>query len=172
MHSGLGIGGCGRLRALAAALLAAAALAAIAASGASAGAVRAAKLTPAEQVFVKQYKLLIPKLDRASAALVDAVNDASKLSDAQVTAVFTSVAKQWTSATRPLFALKAPPQVAAIFKSIRTEVPAVEADLLAAAHAGATHDGAAARSAGKKLALDFNRLGAAIAALKKALPVP
>jgi len=161
-----------RARALALASVAAAAVLGLAAAGASAGTLRAAKLTPAEMTFVKQYKLLIPKLDSASAALVIAVNNSSKYNDAKVTAVFTAVAKQWASATKPLFALKAPPQVASTFRAITTEVSAIESDLLAAANAGTTHNDVAAKRAGKKLALDFNKLGAAVGQLKQKLSLP
>ena len=132
----------------------------------------APKLTPAEVAFVKQYERLIPSLDRASAALVTAVNDASKFSNAQVVSVFTAVARQWASATRPLLALAVPAQVASILAVIAREAPAVEGDLLAAANSGRSQNGSAAKAAGLKLALDYNRLVAADAKLKLKLSLP
>jgi len=154
------------------AALAAALALTVAAVPAAAMSVRATKLTTAEQVFVKQYKRLIPALDKASAAVVTAVNDSSKFSNAQVVSVFTAVAKQWASATKPLLALAVPPQVSSIFKTIARDVPAVEADLLAAANSGRTQNGSAAKVAGRELALNFNALDAAVAKLKLKLKLP
>jgi hypothetical protein len=147
-------------------------LALVAAPAATATGMPAPKLTAAEKVFVKQYERLIPALDKASAALVTAVNDASKFSNAQVASVFTAVAKQWASATKPLLALAVPSQVASIVAVIAREVPAVEAELLAAAHSGRSQNGSAAKAAGLTLALDYNRLLAAVAKLKRKLSLP
>jgi hypothetical protein len=160
-----------RGRSLAAASLAVVAALALAA-GASAGTVGRVTLTPAEQVFVKQYKVLIPNLDKASSAVISAVKNAGNDTDAQVVTVFTAVAKQWASATKPLFALSAPSPVASIFATITGEVPRVEADLLAIANTGRTHNGSAATKAGRKIAVDFNALGVAVNQLKKKLGLP
>jgi hypothetical protein len=147
-------------------------LALVAAPAATAAGRPPLKLTAAEKVFVKQYERLIPALDRASAALVKAVDDASKFSNAQVASVFTAVAKQWASATKPLLGLAVPAQVASIVAVIALEVPSVEADLLAAADSGRSENGSAARAAGLKLALDYNKLLAAVAKLKLKLSLP
>ena len=160
-----------RARSLAAASLAAVAALALA-TGASAGTVRAVNLTPAEQAFVKQYKVLIPALDKASTAVINAVKNAGSDSDAQVVTVFTAVAKHWASATKPLLALTAPSPVAAIFATITAEVPRVEADLLRIANTGRTHNVSAATKAGRKIAIDFNALGVAVGQLKKKLGLP
>ena len=160
-----------RGRTLAAASLAVVAALALA-SAASAGTERAVTLTPAEQAFVKQYKTLIPALDKASAALISAVKHAGNDTDAQIVTMFTAVAKQWASATKPLLRLQAPSPVASIFATITAEVPKVEADLLTIANAGRTHSGSAATKAGRRIAIDFNTLGAAVAKLKKKLALP
>jgi hypothetical protein len=150
-----------------------AAVAALAlASAALAGTARAVKLTPAEQAFVKQYKALIPTLDKASAAVISDVKHAGNDTDAQIVTVFTAAAKQWASATKPLLALKAPSQVASIFASMTGEVPLVEADLLRIANTGRTHSASAATKAGRKLAVDFNALGVAVNQMKKKLGLP
>jgi len=161
-----------RQRRLAALAVAAALTLTVAAAPAAAANARITKLTAAEQVFVKRYKRLIPALDKASAAVVAAVDDASKFSNAQVASVFTAVAKRWASATKPLLELAVPPQVTSIFKTIAREVPAVEADLLAVANSGRTQSGSAAKAAGRELALNFNALGAAVAKLKLKLSLP
>jgi hypothetical protein len=142
------------------------------ASAASAGTVHAVKLTPAEQAFVKQYKALIPSLDKASSAVISAVKHAGNDSDAQVVTIFTAVAKQWASATKPLFSLKAPSQVASIFAAITGQVPKVEADLLRIANSGRTHNVDAATKAGHKIATDFNALVVAVNKMKKKLHLP
>ena len=157
-------------RAAAASLASLAALAV--ASSASAGTLRRVTLTPAEHVFLKQYKALIPNLDRASSAVISAVKHAGNDTDAQVVTIFTAVAKQWASATKPLFALSAPAPVASIFATITREVPRVEADLLTIANTGRTHNGKAATKAGGKIAIDFNALGVAVNQMKKKLGLP
>ena len=156
---------------LAAASLAVAAALALAA-GASAATARAVKLTPAEQAFVTRYKALVPTLNKASGAVINAADNSSKDTDAQVVKVFTAVAKQWASATKPLLALKAPSPVASIFAAMTREVPLIEADLLTIANTGRTHNVSAAKQAGRKLALHFNALGAAVGQMKKKLGLP
>ena len=160
-----------RGRTLAAASLAVVAALALA-SAASAGTTRAVKLTPAEQAFVKQYKPLIPTLNKASAAVISAVKNAGNDTDAKIVTVFTAVAKQWASATKPLLALKAPSPVASIFATITGEVPKVEADLLTIANTGRTHSVSAATKAGRKIAVDFDALGVAVSQMKKKLGLP
>jgi len=142
------------------------------ASAAGAATTRAVKLTPAERAFVKQYKALIPALDKASAAVISDVKHAGNDTDAQIATVFTAVARQWASATKPLLALEAPSPVASIFASMKAEVPLVEADLLRIANTGRTHNAGAATKAGRKLAVDFNALGADVSQLKRKLGLP
>ncbi len=160
-----------RGRSLATASLTAVAALALA-TGASAATVRAVNLTPAEKTFVKQYKALIPTLDKASGAVISAVNNSSKDTDAQVVKIFTAVAKQWGTATKPLLALTAPSPVAAIFATMTREVPLVQADLLTIANSGRTHNFSAAKRAGHKLAVDFNTLGGAVTQMKQKLGLP
>jgi hypothetical protein len=157
-----------RLAAGSLAVLAALALAA----GASGATLAAVKLTAPEQAFVQQYKKLVPNLDKASDAVITAVHKSSTYTDSQVGTVFAAVAKQWASATAPLLKLKPPSQVATIFATMTRDTPLVEADLLAASHAGATSNAAAGRRAGSKLAADFNALGVAVGQLKKKLGLP
>ena len=162
-----------RLRARGLAVATAVALAAVAvAVPAGAAGLRATALTPAEQTFAKQYKKLIPNLNRATDAVIAAVDHSSKYTDAQVVSVFTSVARQWTKATKPLLVLSAPPQITSLWAAITHGVPAVEADLLAAANSGRTHNSTAGKKAGRQLALDFNALGAAVGKLKRKLSLP
>ena len=137
------------------------------ASPLAAGATSGGKLTAAERAFARSYDALVPSLNRASAAIVTAVRGAGKDTDAQVVTVFTALAKQWASVTRPLLALTAPGPEAAPFAAVTSRVAPVEADLLAAAQSGRTHNGSAATAAGKKLVLDFNALGVAVQVLKK-----
>ena len=160
-----------RRRRLAAASLAAVAALALA-TGASGATVRRVTLTPAEQVFLKQYKALIPALDKASAAVISAVKHASNDTDAQVVTIFTAVAKRWASATKPLLVLTAPAPVATIFAAIIREVPLVHADLLTIANTGRTHNASAATRAGRKIAVDFNALGVAVNQMKRKLGLP
>jgi hypothetical protein len=154
--------------------LVAALLVACAALAISSGATAAThpQLSSAERAFVKAYVQLVPNLNRASAAIVRSVSNAGKDTDAQIVAVFTGLARQWTAATRPLLALKAPAPDAGLFAAITRRVPAVEADLLATAQAGRVHSAPAGTSAGRQLALDFNSLGVAVGRLKKKLGLP
>jgi hypothetical protein len=62
------------------------------AASASARTVGRVTLTPAENAFVKHYKVLIPTLDKASAAVISAVKNAGNDTDAQVVKVFTALA--------------------------------------------------------------------------------
>lgn len=171
MTTGAGEGRAGRRRTAAIAVLAAAA-AVVPASGALAAPPRADRLTRAEQAFARRYRLLIPALDRASAALLSAVGDSSHYTNAQIVTVFTAVAREWESATRPLLKLAVPPQVSSTLMTVKREVPAVEGDLLAAANSGRTQSKAAATAAGRKLAIDYHVLGVAIGQLKRKLSLP
>jgi len=141
-------------------------------SGASASAREQAKLTSAERAFAKAYTALVPSLNRASNAIVRAVSDAGKDTDAQIVTVFTSLAKQWTKATGPLLALKAPAAEAGLFAAVTRYVPALETDLLDTVQAGRTHNVKAGTQAGRQIARDFNGLGAAVKALKRKLGLP
>jgi hypothetical protein len=160
-----------RGRSLAAAWLVGLVVLAIA-SGVATGATRHAHLSNAERAFSKSYVALVPNLNKASAAIVKSVSKAGKYTDAQVVTVFAGLAQQWTSATKPLLALKAPAPEAGVFAAVTRLVPAVEVDLLATAQAGRTHSAAAGTSAGRHLALDFNALVVAVGALKKKLGLP
>ena len=142
------------------------------ASGATAGATQNTKLSSAERAFVKAYVALVPNLNKASTAIITAVRNAGKDTDAQVVTIFTRLARRWTTATRPLLALKAPAPDAGLFAAVTTRVPKVEADLLATAQAGRTHSVSAGRTAGEHLATDFNALGVAVKALKTRLGLP
>jgi len=138
----------------------------------SAGAVEHATFSNAEQVFIKAYKPLVPNLNKTSSAIIKAVGRVGKDTDAQVVTIFTGLANQWTIATKPLVALKAPPPEYVIFAAIRHFVPLVAVDLRASAQAGRTHRIGAAKTAGRNLARDFNALGAAVGQLKKKLGLP
>jgi hypothetical protein len=138
-------------------------------SGASAGTREHAKLSSAERAFAKAYTALVPSLNRASNAIVRAVANAGKDTDAQIVTVFTGLAKQWTKATGPLLALNAPRAEAVLFAEVTRYVPAVETDLLDTVGAGRTHNLNAATQAGRHIARDFNGLGAAVKALKRKL---
>jgi hypothetical protein len=138
-------------------------------SGASASAHEHAKLSSAERAFAKAYTALVPSLNRASDAIVHAVRNAGKDTDAQIVTVFTGLAKQWTKATRPLLALTAPPAEAGLFAEVTRYVPALETDLLATAQAGRTHNANAGTQAGRHIARDFNALAAAVKVLKRKL---
>jgi Flp pilus assembly protein TadB len=153
-------------------LLAAAALAVAGISQASARTVERAKLTAAEHAFAKSYEVLVPTLNKASAAVVHAVGNASKDTNSQVATVFGAVARRWATATGPLLALKAPPQEATVFGSMTRLARAVEADLRSLSQAGSTDNVKEATSAGTHLARDFNALGAAIKQMKKKLGLP
>lgn len=165
-------GGRDDARRVAAASLAVAVALAAGSATANAGPARRTTLTPAEQAFKKAYVALVPSLNRASGAIVKAVENAGKDTDAQVVTVFTNLAHQWSTATRPLLALRAPAPDAALFAAVTQRVPAVDADLLATAQAGRARSGPAGKKAGHQLAVDFNALGAAVGALKKKLGLP
>jgi hypothetical protein len=159
-----------RRRRFAAGAVAAIAVVSIATAGADAAA--HAKLSVAERAFAKAYTALVPSLNRASGAIVHAVANAGKYTDAQVVTVFTALARQWKTATRPLLALKAPPPDRALFAAVTRYVPALERDLLATAQTGRTHNLKAATQAGQHIARDFNGLGAAVKPLKTKLGLP
>ena len=154
-------------RLLAGSLIAAAALAM--AAGASGATVKAVTLTTSEKAFLKQYEKLIPALDKASGAVVTAVNNSANYNDATIASVFAAAAKQWESATKPLAKLKAPAPLAGLFGKVTVKTPAIEADLLAVAQAGSISDATAGKAAGNQLLKDFNALAAAVVGLGKKL---
>jgi hypothetical protein len=138
----------------------------------AAGSAAAATLSPAEQAFKTAYVKLVPTLNKASAALVHAVDGSSHDTDAQVVTVYSGVARQWATATKPLLALHAPAQEAQIFAAISRGSRAVEADLLSVAQAGRTHSVPAAKAAGTLLALDFNGIAKQVKLMKAKLGLP
>ncbi|MGH2849924.1 MAG: hypothetical protein ACRDLP_04845 [Solirubrobacteraceae bacterium] len=164
--------GGGATRRAAVVLIAAAVLGLAGISRASAGTIEVTKLTAAEHAFAKSYEALVPTLNRASAALVHAVGNASKDTNTQVATVFGAVARQWATATKPLLALKAPPREATAFASMSRLTRSVEADLRALSQAGSTDNVKQATSAGTHLTRDFNALGAAIRQMKTKLGLP
>ncbi len=131
-----------------------------------------AALSPAEQAFKTRFAKLRPALNAATNAVIRDVHNSSHETDAQVATVFTAVARQWSAATRPLSALKAPAPEAKIVSEIVHLAGAVEIDLLAAAQSGRTHSAADAKQAGLLLAHDFNALGVWVGLLKKKLGLP
>ena len=137
-----------------------------------AAATAAAVRTPAEKAFIQAYTALVPRLNKVSQAIISDTQNAGKLTDSRVAAVYTGLAKQWSAATAPFVKLKPPAAYAEAFGAAAARVAPVEADLLATAKAGRTHNGTAGRAAGRRLALDFNSLGAAVAKLKKLLGLP
>lgn len=138
----------------------------------AAGSAAAATLSPAEQAFKTAYVKLVPTLNRASTALVHAVDNSGHDTDAQVVTVFSGVAGQWATATKPLLALHAPTPEAQIFAGISRGARSVEADLLAVAQSGRTHSVKAAKAAGTHLALDFNALAKQVKLMKGKLGLP
>jgi hypothetical protein len=148
------------------------AAAAAIAGGVAGAAPRHARLSGAEREFVRSYEALVPNLNRVSAAIVTAVRSAGKQTDARIVTVFSSLAGNWTAATKPLLALHAPAPEAGVFAAVTARVPAIETDLLATAQAGRTHSATAAATAARNLVRDFNALGTAVLALKKRLGLP
>ncbi len=136
------------------------------------GSAAAATLSPAERAFKTAYVKLVPALNKASSALVHAVDGSGHDTDAQVVTVFSGVARQWATATKPLLALHAPAREAQIFVAASRGTRAVEADLLAVAQSGRTHSVSAAKASGTLLALDFNALVRQIKLLKAKLGLP
>jgi hypothetical protein len=147
-------------------------LAVLAVVALTAGSAAAATLSPAELAFKTAYEKLVPTLNKASSALVHAVDGSSHATDAQVVTIFTGVARQWASATKPLLALHAPAREAQIFTAVARDSRAVEADLLAVAQSGRTNSVSAAKAAGTLLALDFNALARQIKLMKAKLGLP
>ena len=146
-----------------------AALAAIAVAVIAVAAADAATLSPAEKAFSKAYERLVPTLNKASVALVHAVDGTSKDTDAQAVTIFGGVARQWASATKPLLALHAPAPEAQIFTAMSRLSRAVESDLLAVVKSIRTHSASGAKSSGRRLVLDFNALAATARLLKAKL---
>jgi hypothetical protein len=144
-------------------------LAVLSAAAISAGSATAATLSPAEQAFKTAYEKLVPTLNRASSALVHAVDGSVHDTDAQVVTIFTGVARQWATATKPLLALHAPAPEAQIFAAVSSDSRAVETDLLAIVKSGRTQSVPAAKAAGTRIALDFNALARKIKLLKAKL---
>ena len=138
----------------------------------AAGSAAAATLSPAEQAFKTAYVKLVPTLNKASAALVHAVDASGHETDAQLVTAFSGVARQWATATKPLLALHAPAPEAQIFAGISRRSRSVETDLLAVAQSGRTHSVKAAKTAGTLLVLDFNALAKQVKLIKAKLALP
>ena len=138
----------------------------------AAGSAAAATLSPAEKTFKTAYVKLVPSLNRASSAVVHAVDGSAKDTDANVVTIFGGVAREWASATNPLIALYAPAPEAKIFAAVLSDARAVETDLVAIVKSGRTHSVKLAKAAGTLLALNFNALAAEVKQMKTKLGLP
>ena len=124
----------------------------------AAPAAAAAALTPAEQAFKRAYVKLTPAFSKAATAVTRDLAGAAKHTDPQLVTIFTACARQWATATRPLLALRAPAQEAALYAAIAKRARAVESDLLDVVAAGRTNSVPGAKTAGTRLVNDFTTL--------------
>ena len=130
----------------------------------------AATLTPAEKELKRSFAKSIPVVVKASNAVIKGAGEASGDSDAQAANVFSALAVQWASATKPLSSLKGPPGTdTKLLSAITHYAGAVEADLLTVSKDVRQHHDSAASNASLQLAHDFNTFGVWFGELRKRL---
>jgi hypothetical protein len=106
-----------------------------------------------------QFKAAIaPVLNQfksASQATGSELQHASSQSDAQIAATFQQLAAKWTSAITKLGTLHPPPQLAAAYNRLRSQVSKVKTDLASIATAAQSHNATVAEHATTKLVNDI-----------------
>ncbi len=108
----------------------------------------AAQFKAAIAPILNEFKL-------ASQGTGAAIQQAASQTDAQVTAAFQQVKAKWTSALDRLKTLQPPPQFAAAYNRLKSQVSSVTADLGAIVSAAESHNATAAKNATTKLVNDI-----------------
>ena len=98
---------------------------------------------------------VLSQFKSASQGTGAAIQQASSQNDAQVMATFQQLAATWGAALTKLETLRPPPQFAATYNRLKSEVSAVKADLAAIVSAAQSHNVGAAKAATTKLVNDI-----------------
>jgi len=140
-------------------------------SAAFARSTQRAKPDTAVRAFAKAYSALEPELNKTTNAIYVGVDDLGKdhPTAAEIVTVATRFAKQWSIATKPVLALKAPVPVRGTFAAVTRYVPSIEGDLLALAQSGRTDSPSAASLAADRFGGDLRGLAKAARVLKTQL---
>ena len=105
--------------------------------------------------FKAAIAVVLNQFKAASQATGAAIQQAGSQNDAQVAASFQQLASRWQAAVTKLTALHPPPQFAAAYNRLESQVSNVPADLAAIASAAQNHNAAVAKAATTKLVHDI-----------------
>ncbi len=119
--------------------------------------------------FKSGYNAVRTQLNETGQAIAQEISQASKQTDAQVSASFHSLAERFSSQLSQLKALKPPSSVTAQWKNVTNAATKLDADLNAIASAAGAHNSAATQQAAASLAADASALTQAINPIKQKL---
>ena len=119
--------------------------------------------------FKSGYNALRGPLNQTGQAIAAEITQASKQTDAQISASFRSLAVRFQSQLSQLKALKPPSSVASQWKNVTAAASRLDSDLNAIASAAGAHSSSATQQAAARLAADASALTQAINPIKQKL---
>ncbi len=119
--------------------------------------------------FKSGYNAVRGPLNQTGQAIAQEISQASKQTDAQVSASFSSLATRFQTQLAKLKALKPPSSVAAQWTNVTNAATRLDSDLNAIASAAGTHNSTATQKAAASLAADASALTQAITPIKQKL---
>src|SRR5437763_4413000 len=119
--------------------------------------------------FKSGYDAVRAPLNQTGQAIAQEISQASKQSDAQISANFSSLAQRFSAQLAKLKALKPPSSVAAQWTNVTDAATRLDSDLSAIASAAGTHNSSATQKAATSLAADASALTQAITPIKQKL---
>jgi hypothetical protein len=119
--------------------------------------------------FRSGYNAVRGPLNQTGQAIAQEISQASKQTDAQVSANFRTLAVRFQGQLTRLKALKPPSSVAAQWKNVTDAATKLDSDLNAIATAAAAHNGSATQQAAASLASNASALQQSITPIKQKL---
>ena len=119
--------------------------------------------------FKSGYNAVRAPLNQTGQAIAAEISQASKQTDAQVSASFRSLALRFQSQLAQLKALKPPSSVANQWKDVTAAATRLDSDLSAIGAAAGAHNSSATQQAAARLAADASALTQAINPIKQKL---
>lgn len=119
--------------------------------------------------FKSGYNAVRGPLNQTGQAIAQEISQASKQTDAQVSASFHGLALRFQSQLSQLKALKPPSSVTAQWKKVTDAASRLDSDLSAIASAAGAHNSSATQQAATSLAADASALTQAINPVKQKL---
>jgi hypothetical protein len=119
--------------------------------------------------FKSGYNAVRGQLNQTGQAIAQEISQASKQTDAEVSANFRSLAARFQSQLTELKALKPPSSVSAQWKHVTDAATKLDSDLGAIATAAGAHNSSATQQAAASLAANASALQQSIAPIKQKL---